>query len=671
MAFEAKSVIDQCKEHITSHKSFVLQGGAGSGKTESLKELLCYLYQSDPNAKVICITHTNSAVQEIKNRIGDRYPVTTIHSFLYALIGNYKKNIKSVIAQLFHVPLMSREEKRDDISDTDYKKGEYEKYKKIYNKYSTELYSMFKENCKKIIGKRDYDKNPEQVNEDLNTQITFLNEKISKVISDKDYSSIHYNETKFDSFRELSYGHDGLLKIFHLLFEKYSLLGRIIADKFDYIFIDEYQDTRSEILHDLLKLPIEHKLIIGLFGDSMQSIYSDGIGDVEEYVNNDRLVSEIKSGNYRCSFEVIELINKLRLDNIVQSVALKRLLEGNYETDNDRHGSVTILYSLTNNKPTAYSSLEDKESYQKLVNKLLLKAKEISSDSKVLILTNKAIAEKCGFQNLYQIFNDRYSELGDQIENYLRAIQALDVSDLIYLYLKKDFNTFIKFIRKGGFVIHSIADKQNLHEIIHEIIDNHNLSVTEVIEKATKNKLIKQTETFQNKVKNNNKFLEQLKNDDKFQSMKKLYLEGKNTFTRIKDSIEISSEEEFDDFLTKIKKEKFINELFFADLKFSEVLNFTKYLNEEAEYITIHKTKGTSIPSVIVVMEEYFWNQYDFSSLYNSVGNPKNEKAIRSQKLIYVACSRAKHNLICIRVLTHDEESDFLKFFPNAIYIDA
>ena len=247
MAPEAMNAIDACKEHITSHTSFVLRGGAGSGKTESLKELLLYLYQSNPNAKVICITHTNAAVQEIINRIGDRYPVTTIHSFLYGLIGNYKKNIKSVIDQLFHVPLMIREEKADSISDADYKKAEHEKYKKTYSKYSSKLYSICKANCEKVVGKRDYDKNPELYNEQLNNRIKSLNAIISELIRDKNSSSIYYNETKFNSLNELSYGHDGLLVIFQLLFEKYPLLGKIIADKYDYVFIDEYQDTRSAI----------------------------------------------------------------------------------------------------------------------------------------------------------------------------------------------------------------------------------------------------------------------------------------------------------------------------------------------------------------------------------------------------------------------------------------
>lgn len=670
MAPEAMNAIDTCKEHITSHTSFVLRGGAGSGKTESLKELLLYLYQSNPNAKVICITHTNAAVQEIINRIGDRYPVTTIHSFLYGLIGNYKKNIKSVIDQLFHVPLMIREEKADSISDADYKKAEHEKYKKTYSKYSSKLYSICKENCEKVVGKRDYDKNPELYNEQLNNRIKSLNAIISELIRDKNSSSIYYNETKFNSLNELSYGHDGLLVIFHLLFEKYPLLGKIIADKYDYVFIDEYQDTRSEILNDLLSLPTKYKLTIGLFGDSMQSIYSDGVGDVEEYVNKLVLAPVPKPDNYRCSFEVIDLINKLRFDNIVQSVALKRLPAGDYETPADRHGSAKILYALTDKKPTAFSSAEDKEKHQTLINQLLLKAQELSSDSKVLILTNKAIAEKNGFQYLYKIFDDRYIDVSDRIENYLRSIQALDVSDLCHLYLKKDYNALIKLVRKGGYVIHSIADKQQLHDIIHEIIDDHNLSVSEVIEKAISYKLLKRAETFQNIAEKNSNFLDQLNNDTQFQLFKKLYLEGQNTFNKIKDSIDINSEEEFDYYQLLFKRERFIVELFSSALKFSEILNFSKYLNEETEYITMHKTKGTSIPSVIVVMEEYFWNEYDFSLLYKTADSSKREKAIRSQKLIYVACSRAKHNLICIKVLTSDEVPAFLQRFPEAELID-
>ena len=72
------------------------------------------------------------------------------------------------------------------------------------------------------------------------------------------------------------------------------------------------------------------------------------------------------------------------------------------------------------------------------------------------------------------------------------------------------------------------------------------------------------------------------------------------------------------------------------------------------------------VPAVIVVMEEYFWNEYDFSLLYKTADNSKREKAIRSQKLIYVACSRAISGLVCVKVLTSDEVDAFKAKFPTA-----
>lgn len=664
MAAETNA-LDLCKECIDAHRSFVLQGGAGSGKTESLKELLLYIKQSQPQARVACITHTNAAVAEIVSRVGDRYPISTIHSFLYGLIGDYKKNIKAVISALFFVPLMIRADPTEGISEADYKKAEHEKYKKVYSKYASKLYSICKENCEKVTGKREYDKDPAMYNQSLNCRIQALNERISEIIEEKDYSRIYYNETKFDSLGDLSYGHDGLLAIFHLLFEKYPMLGKIISDKYDYLFIDEYQDTSAEILGDMLQLSSQHNLAIGLFGDSMQSIYDDGIGNISAYIN-DGILDEIpKADNYRCSYEVIKLINPLRLDSITQDVAFKRLTNGSYETEVDRHGTVKVLYAVTESKPTARSSPEEKEQFQVVINYLITEAQKIASDSKVLILTNKAIAEKNGFKQLYKVFDDRYVDVSDRIENYLRSIQALDVSDLCRLYLKGDFNELIKLVRKGGYIIHTVSDKKKLHDIMQGIIDSKNFSISEIVELAISHKLIKRTETYTNISERNANFLAQLITDELYQKFKTLYLGGQNTYSRIKDSGIVSSEEEFDYYVSQWKRERFITELFSSQLKFAEVLNYAKYLDEETDYITMHKTKGTSIPSVIVVMEEYFWNEYDFSLLYKT-DTQKIEKQVNSQKLIYVACSRAKNNLVCVRVLTSNEVELFKQIFPQA-----
>ncbi|MDE6252756.1 MAG: AAA family ATPase [Lachnospiraceae bacterium] len=666
MAAKAINAIDRCKACLTSRKSFVLQGGAGSGKTESLKELLLYIKTEHPEAKVICITHTNAAVDEIVSRVGERYPISTIHSFLYGLIGHYKKNIKSVISELFLVPEMIRAEQMEKQTDADYKKAEHEKYKKIYEKYSANLYRICKENSEKVTGKREYDKEPEKYNDILNRKIQLLNKKILDIIENKEYSSIYYNQTKFDALNDLSYGHDGLLILFHKMFEKYPLLGKIIADKYDYVFVDEYQDTRKEVLCDILKLSEKYGVTIGLFGDSMQSIYDDGVENLDSYINDGILEPILKQDNFRCSYEVLKVINTLRLDGVKQNVAFKELNNGIYEKESNRHGFVKVMYALVDEKPSAYSSFEEKSEYQSIINEAIIEAKKIAGNSKILILTNKAIAEKNGFKQLYKVFDDRYADVKDRIERYLRSIQALDVSDLCGLFLQKNYNSLIHFVRKGGYVIRNINDKKHLYNIMHEIVNGNDLSVKSVIEMAFSKKIIKQTETYMNIIKRNCNFLEQLKKDSFYQKFKTQYVEGKNTFSRIKDSIELGSKEEFDYYEKIWKKEVFIEEFFSDKLKFSEVLNYTKYLNEETEYITMHKTKGTSIPSVIVVMEEYFWNQYDFSLIYSPFSEEKTKKRNNSQKLIYVACSRARNNLICIRVLAKDELSDFLKVFPNA-----
>lgn len=80
MATEADQLnsLEQCKQHLLTKRSFVLQGGAGSGKTETLKELLLFIKNNTPNAKVICITHTNIAVDEIISRVGGEFTISTI-----------------------------------------------------------------------------------------------------------------------------------------------------------------------------------------------------------------------------------------------------------------------------------------------------------------------------------------------------------------------------------------------------------------------------------------------------------------------------------------------------------------------------------------------------------------------------------------------------------------
>ena len=136
------------------------------------------------------------------------------------------------------------------------------------------------------------------------------------------------------NYRDIKNGiisHDDVIKISSKVFENYPKLARILCDRYEYIFIDEYQDTAPSVIKIFLEDIDEFsqgKLCIGMFGDRMQAIYNTGVEAKDDGMKRfKRKYREIvKSDNYRCSSEVIELLNKIRDDNLTQKTSGKNLV---------------------------------------------------------------------------------------------------------------------------------------------------------------------------------------------------------------------------------------------------------------------------------------------------------------------------------------------------------
>lgn len=85
--------IDKC---IDKFSSFYFDAGAGAGKTYSLEKSIEHILGKrsldlmDANQKILCITYTNVAKNEILDRIGQNslVLVSTIHEFLWKFIGH-------------------------------------------------------------------------------------------------------------------------------------------------------------------------------------------------------------------------------------------------------------------------------------------------------------------------------------------------------------------------------------------------------------------------------------------------------------------------------------------------------------------------------------------------------------------------------------------------------
>lgn len=643
------TALEQVFSYIKENQNFVLQGGAGSGKTESLKRVLEHISSTYPGKKIACITHTNLAVDEIKSRVNSDYTICTIHSFLNDLIKDYKKNIHEVISEIF---------KLKKVESTEHKE-----YKKKYEKYASSLHAVKKETISKVVGKRVYDKDAENLNKDLNDNIELLNTEIESIIKDEDYNNIRYNETRFDSFRDLSFGHDSLLRVSSLLFEKFSLLSKILQDKFDFIFVDEYQDTHKDIVDIFLnKIPIESKTIIGLFGDSMQGIYDNGIGDVNDYMAKDLLKKVEKEDNYRCSEQVIDFINKFRDDGLEQEVAFKES-NGIKETSKDRQGEVKLYYSIYDGERTASGTPRDKDGYLIHLNSVIKKVEEIHPDFKKLMLTNKSIAGEVGFENLYHVFNDRYSDVKEEIEKDLARLQLLDLVELSKAYNDKNYNLVITELKKAGFLINTAPDKKKISDTLDDI-NTAELGAIEVLNLAFASKLLKKSDSYSSYIDRKDAFLRDIKKDKFYGTFKSQYESGQNTFARMLKEIEELNEELFKEYQRLYKKEKFYKDLFSSKIKFKEIINYFSYLNEETDYITMHKTKGSGIKNVMIVLEEYFWSKYKFKTIFDS-GETDLEKKLYNQKLFYVASSRSINNLVCIKVIVSKDKDDLISFFSN------
>lgn len=99
------------------------------------------------------------------------------------------------------------------------------------------------------------------------------------------------------------------------LIKRYPVLLKKIGDKYNYIFIDEYQDTSSyvlDIFYDAVKN--RENVQIYLFGDRMQQIYRnyDGSfeGKLKEFDTSDRL--EV---NFRSIGKIVSILNNIYNDS--------------------------------------------------------------------------------------------------------------------------------------------------------------------------------------------------------------------------------------------------------------------------------------------------------------------------------------------------------------------
>jgi DNA helicase-2/ATP-dependent DNA helicase PcrA len=604
--------VQEIFKSIDSGRNFLLSGGAGSGKTYSLVSVIRQVIAEHPTAKVACMTYTNAAVKEIEERVNHKnLNVSTIHDFLWDNIKHFQKELKEAIISLAN---------NEDVS-----------------KISIEEAHPIPDNY--------FDLLPD---------------------------GIQYKE--FVRLREGIISHDELLIVANYLFEKYHKLSSIVKDKYKFIFIDEYQDTSKSVVDTFLThfKKSERKNIIGFFGDAMQSIYEDGIGNLDDYKGNDAdSVNEIpKRQNRRNPQFVIDLANKLRTDGITQEPSTDpkapNMVEGIV-----KQGTVLFLHSTDGDISKAEKFLEGNYGWD------FNNAKE----TKELNLTHNLIADKAGFRTLMDIYDDdpviglkfeilekiKYNKKNNKLEIEINEGDTFDaVVDKFQLKNRQ------KQLKKDIILVDPLKA-----ELYNQLKDKLFSEVRKIY--LNKDALIddkKQDENDENKKGSKRDYL--IKHLFKIQTNISLY-QGKkyNEFLRVTDYrfriVRIASKRELkenieslvnvgektieevindanekgicliDDMLNdfKEKKEYLYNRV--KDVKFSEFQKLYEYLEGKTPFSTQHKTKGAEFDNVLVILDNGGWNNYNFGNLFLETGS--GSVLDRTQKIFYVCCTRAKENL--------------------------
>lgn len=583
---------EEIKECIDAKSSFVVEAGAGSGKTYALIQTLKHLIEKkrevlkSKKQQIVCITYTNVAKNEIIKRIeyNDLVNVFTIHEFLWQSIKQFQKQLKIEICKL-----------NESRLSNDIMKGKDSKY------------------------------------------IENLNERIGNIYS------VFYNDSSFRDFEKGELHHDDVIDLSKMLLKEYPLLTSIIAQKYPYIFIDEYQDTSVETVEaliDYLLLRNRTELLLGFYGDSHQKIYDTGIGSLQDYYAGENKVLTLikKEENYRSSKTVVSLLNNFRT-NIKQ------------ESIRDLDGSIKFVYWKNHPEKRKDQKVKEFEEslknikndyYEKVSQKLTDEGWDFGTNSpdKVLVLANSRIAERAGFPNLYKIFSKRFGpstkeRLLDRnhflikfftgyIDKKNSQEREVGLENLMYYWLNNNQNKAIRFLKKNGTILNEFQHpkKKEVSEILDDLSKNrHNKTVKNILELVLQKGIIYS--------RNYQDFIDRIYQD----------LEG--VAPEIKEGIEKD----------KLFFESFLN------LSYNEVLNFWKHIQNETVFSTKHGTKGDEYRNVLTVIDDTEWKQeYNFNNFFNN-SDEKAERSLRTRNLFYVECSRAKHNLVVLMLSIIDDNA--------------
>ncbi|HNV96238.1 MAG TPA: UvrD-helicase domain-containing protein [Bacteroidales bacterium] len=614
-----KSLNDHQRQAVINFQGpSLIIAGAGSGKTRVLTHRIAYMMQQGVHpARIMALTFTNKAADEMKERIAHMVSYKQARQLWMGTFHSiFRRILKEEAYKLNFDPNFT-------IYDTDDSKSLLKNVIKELNldteKYKVnDILSRISKAKNNLITYNAYKNNKELLEADVQRK----NELIWKIYEQYQLRLKTANAMDFDD----------LLLNTNILFRDFKDILAKYQDLFDYILVDEYQDT-NYAQYLIIKKISEKKQNLCVVGDDSQSIYSFRGARIENILNfkNDYPTYKLfkLEQNYRSTQTIVNAANSLIEHN------QERIPKVIY-SENEKGEKIELLKGLT----------ESEEAF--IVAKIAqeLKNKEHIPYNEMAVLY-RINAQSRVLEDSFRRLNIPYKIYGS-----LSFYQRKEIKDVIaYIRLvvnNKDDEALLRIINIpargiGPTTLEKIQDIALQHQTsIWEIITNENIL----------NQLLKNA--FVNKVQHFTNLIQELSNSINLLSALEFieFLVKKSgiieELTKENTQEALSRKENIQELVNSIKdyEDAMLEELgikpniidFLEHVSLLSTVDEQNDKNKNAEKVTLmtaHAAKGLEFQVVFIVGAE--------KSLFPLEFHSKTENNFEEERrLFYVALTRAK-----------------------------
>ena len=595
--------------------------GAGSGKTRVLTYKIAYLLSQGMKPwSIMALTFTNKAAREMKERIG-KLVGNDLAQHLY--MGTFHSIFSRILrAEAEHIGFNNNFTIYDESDSRSLIKAIVKEMGLDDKKYKPAAVhakiSMAKNN---LMSAAAYDSDAAIFEQNKRAQMP----EVGKIFVAYVQRCKQANAMDFDDLLTLTYQ----------LFREHEDIRHKYAARFDYVLVDEYQDTNHVQMSIVMQLCQEKQRVCAV-GDDSQSIYSFRGANIDNILNYQRQFQGTRlfklEQNYRSTQTIVEAANSLIRHN-------RNQIPKDVFSENTKGEKIQY-------KP-AYSDKEEAAIVAKDVKRIRREDGCQYSDFAILYRTNaqsRSFEEEFRKQGIpYRIYGGlsfyQRKEIKDIIA-YFRLVANPDDEEAI----KRIINYPARGI--GATTVLKIADCAHQNQVsFWEVIgapERYELAVT----KGTMNKL----ETFRLLISS---FIERAQTTDVYELGDAIIKESgiSQDIMSGKDADDLARQENLEEFLSGMsafveerREEGRFDELFLQDyLQDVALLTDADSDGDKDEprvsLMTVHAAKGLEFPTVFVVgLEE------------NIFPSPLSAASLREleeeRRLLYVAITRAEKHCI-------------------------